>query len=170
MSTRSKDISCSSLTTPTSPAPSRVSTCTRTSSISWREPCRQVTQSRGCFSNRSGGSTRTGSGFAISLSTRTDGRHPLASTERRGRVRVGLTPPARPSINRVRSADRAAFFLVFPYEEGEHAIQIGSWPCGDLCDCRRFTGGGAPFPRQLRRHVHGYRGRGQGSALARPAF
>ena len=66
---------------------------------------------------RSDGSTRTGSGCAISSSTSTrrsssmECRHLRASTGRFNPVRVGLTPLARPPASRIRAADRTKPFL-----------------------------------------------------------
>src|SRR5437867_1854268 len=55
-----------------------------------------------------------------------------------------------------------------PDEENEHAVQIKSFPRDHWCD--GLAGVRAPFPRQLRRDVHGHSGRGQGTAFRRPAL
>src|SRR2546427_10616767 len=95
---------------------------------------------------------------------------PAAGQARRAAVRSGfrLTGLAPARVKGFRRADCETSSLLD--EEGEHAVRIRSSPRDDLCDGLRVAGVLAPFPWQLRRHVHGYRGCGQGTASGRPAF
>src|SRR5215468_6580473 len=91
-STSSKDISCNSPTTPTNPGLSQGFTCTKTNSISSKEPCRQVTRNQDYSNSRWDGSTKTASGFATNPTIPMDTRRLPASIEEGGdKVKAGLT-------------------------------------------------------------------------------
>ena len=57
----------------------------------------------------------------------------------------------------------------FP-EEVSMRFKFGLGLAAMLCGCVCVARVGAPFSRQLRRHIHGYSGCGQGSASGRSAF